>query len=120
MATIVRFTRAGVLNAMNSNYVLYEEAMGFPKRVIIWKYILRNALIGTVTQIGLIFGILIAGAVVVEAVFDWPGLGYYAVQSIIQSDYNAIMGFTFVTGVLFIIVNLLVDIAQIFIDPREA
>jgi len=119
MATIVRFTRAGVLNAMNSNYVLYEEAMGFPKRVIIWKYILRNALIGTITQIGLIFGILIAGAVVVEAVFDWPGLGYYAVQSIIQSDYNAIMGFTFVTGVLFIIVNLLVDIAQVFIDPRE-
>ena len=119
MATIVRFTRAGVLNAMNSNYVLYEEAMGFPKRVIIWKYILRNALIGTVTQIGLIFGILIAGAVVVEAVFDWPGLGYYAVQSIIQSDYNAIMGFTFVTGVLFIIINLLVDIAQVFIDPRE-
>ena len=119
MATIVRFTRAGVLNAMNSNYVLYEEAMGFPKRVIIWKYILRNALIGTVTQIGLIFGILIAGAVVVEAVFDWPGLGYYAVQSNIQSDYNAIMGFTFVTGVLFIIVNLLVDIAQVFIDPRE-
>ena len=119
MATIVRFTRAGVLNAMNSNYVLYQEAMGLPRRIIIWKYVLRNALIGTVTQIGLIFGILIAGAVVVEAVFDWPGLGYYAVQSIIQSDYNAIMGFTFVAGVLFILVNLLVDIVQILIDPRE-
>ena len=119
MATIVRFTRAGVLNAMNSNYVLYEEAMGFPRPIIIWKYILRNALIGTVTQIGLIFGILIAGAVVVEAVFDWPGLGFYAVQSILQSDYNAVMGFTFVAGVLFIIVNLLVDISHGFIDPRE-
>ena len=119
MATIVRFTRAGVLNSMNSNYVLYEEAMGYPRRIIIWKYILRNALIGTITQIGLIFGILMAGAVVVEAVFDWPGLGYYAVQSILQSDYNAIMGFTFVAGVLFIIVNLLVDISLGFIDPRE-
>ena len=119
MATIVRFTRAGVLNAMNSNYVLYEEAMGFPRRVIIWKYVLRNALIGTVTQIGLIFGILIANAVVVEAVFDWPGLGYYAVQSILLSDYNAIMGFTFVAGTIFIIVNLLVDISHGFIDPRE-
>lgn len=119
MATIVRFTRAGVLDAINSNYVLYEQAMGFPRRVVIWKYVLRNALIGTVTQIGLIFGILIAGAVVVEAVFDWPGLGLYAVQSILQSDYNAIMGFTLVAGVLFILVNLLVDIVHGFIDPRD-
>lgn len=120
MATIMRFTRAGVLDAINSNYVLYEQAMGLPRRVIIWKYVLRNALIGTVTQIGLIFGILIAGAVVVEAVFDWPGLGLYAVQSILQSDYNAIMGFTLVAGVMFILINLLVDIVHGFIDPREA
>ena len=120
MATIVRFTRAGVLNAMNSNYVLYEQSMGFPRRIIIWKYVLRNALIGTITQIGLIFGVLIANAVVVEAVFDWPGLGFYAVQSILQSDYNAIMGFTFVVGVIFIITNLLVDISHGFIDPRES
>lgn len=119
MATIVRFTRAGVLDAINSNYVLYEQAMGLPHRVVIWKYVLRNALIGTVTQIGLIFGILISGAVVVEAVFDWPGLGLYAVNSILQSDYNAIMGFTLTTGVLFIIVNLLVDIMHGVIDPRS-
>ncbi|MAN22505.1 MAG: D-Ala-D-Ala transporter [Euryarchaeota archaeon] len=118
MATIVRFTRAGVLDAINSNYVLYEQAMGFPGRVIIWKYVLRNALIGTVTQIGLIFGILIAGAVVVEAVFDWPGLGLYAVQSILNSDYNAIMGFTLVTGAFFILINLAVDIMHGIIDPR--
>jgi peptide/nickel transport system permease protein len=120
MATIVRFTRAGVLDAINSNYVLYEQAMGFPRRVIVWKYVLRNALIGTVTQIGLIFGVLIANGVVVEAVFNWPGLGLYAVNSILQSDYNAIMGFTIVQGVIFIIVNLTVDIAHGFIDPREA
>ena len=120
MATILRFTRAGVLDAISSNYVLYEQAMGFPSRVIIWKYVLRNALIGTVTQIGLIFGVLIANGVVVEAVFNWPGLGLYAVNSILQSDYNAIMGFTIVQGVIFIIVNLTVDIAHGFIDPREA
>lgn len=120
MATIVRFTRAGVLDAINSNYVLYEQAMGIPRRVIVWKYVLRNALIGTVTQIGLIFGILIANAVVVEAVFDWPGLGLYAVRSILQSDYNAIMGFTLVAGVLFIVINLAVDIVHGFIDPRAA
>jgi peptide/nickel transport system permease protein len=120
MATVVRFTRAGVLDAINSNYVLYEQAMGMPSRVIIWKYVLRNALIGTVTQIGLIFGVLIANGVVVEAVFNWPGLGLYAVNSILQSDYKAIMGFTIVQGVIFIIVNLLVDISHGLIDPREA
>lgn len=120
MATIVRFTRAGVLDAINSNYVLYEQAMGLPRRVIVWKYVLRNALIGTVTQIGLIFGLLLAGAVVVESVFDWPGLGLYAVNSILRSDYNAIMGFTLITGTVFIAVNLVVDIVHGIIDPRGA
>jgi len=120
MATIVRFTRAGVLEAINSSYVMYEEAMGFPRRIIVWKYVLRNALIGTVTQIGLIFGILIANGVVVEAVFDWPGLGLYAVSSILQSDYNGIMAFTIIAGVIFIVVNLLVDITHALIDPRES
>ncbi len=118
-ATIVRFTRAGVLNALESNYVLYETAMGYPRRLVIWKYVLRNALIGTVTQIGLIFGILLAGAVVVEAVFDWPGLGLFAVNSILNSDYNAVMGFTLIAGTMFIVVNLIVDILQGMIDPRE-
>ena len=118
MATIVRFTRAGVLNVMSSNFVFYQAAMGIPRRRVVWKYILRSALIGTLTQIGLIFGNLIAGAVVVETVFDWPGLGSFAVSSILQSDYNAIMSFTLFVGVVFILVNLLVDVAQAVLDPR--
>jgi peptide/nickel transport system permease protein len=118
MATIVRFTRAGVLNAMQSPFVFYQAAMGLPRRVVIWKYILRAALIGTLTQTGLVFGNLLAGAVVVETVFAWPGLGTYAYNSILQSDYNAIMGFTLFTGAVFIAVNLLVDIAQAVLDPR--
>jgi ABC-type dipeptide/oligopeptide/nickel transport system permease component len=118
MATIVRFTRAGVLNVMLSNFAFYQTAMGIPRRRVVWKYILRSALIGTLTQIGLIFGNLIAGAVVVETVFDWPGLGSFAVNSILQSDYNAIMGFTLFVGVVFILVNLLVDVAQAVLDPR--
>ncbi|MBI3991859.1 MAG: ABC transporter permease [Candidatus Lambdaproteobacteria bacterium] len=119
LATVVRFTRAGVLDVAQSNFVLYERAMGFPAPVIVWKYVLRNALISTVTQIGLLFGILLAGTVVIETVFDWPGIGNYAVNSIIMSDYNAIMGFTIWAGVIFIVVNLAVDIVQTFIDPRE-
>ncbi|MBI2205278.1 MAG: ABC transporter permease [Candidatus Rokubacteria bacterium] len=119
LATLVRFTRAGVLDVMQSNFVLYERAMGLPRSGIIWKYILRNALTSTVTQIGLLFGILLAGAVVTETVFDWPGIGTYAVNSIIRSDYNAVMGFTVWAGAIFIVVNLVVDIAHTFIDPRE-
>ncbi len=117
-ATIVRFTRVGVLNALSSNFVFYQKAMGLPRRTIIWKYILRSALIGTLTQIGLVFGNLLAGAVVVETVFSWPGLGLFAYNSILQSDYNSILGFTLFTGAVFIVVNLLIDIAQALLDPR--
>jgi peptide/nickel transport system permease protein len=119
LATLVRFTRAGVLEVLQSNFVLYARAMGMPRSVIVWKYILRSALTSTVTQIGLLFGILLAGAVVTETVFDWPGIGTYAVNSIIRSDYNAVMGFTVWAGTIFLVVNLLVDIAHTVIDPRE-
>jgi peptide/nickel transport system permease protein len=117
-ATIVRFTRAGVLHVMRSNFVFYLGAMGVPRYRVIWKYILRSAMIGTLTQIGLIFGNMIAGAIVVEAVFDWPGLGSFAVNSIMQADYNTITGFTLFTGMVFIVVNLAVDTAQALLDPR--
>ncbi len=119
LATLVRFTRAGVLDVIQSNFVLYERAMGLPRALITWKYVLRSALTSTVTQIGLLFGILLAGAVVTEAVFDWPGIGTYAVNSIIRSDYNAVMGFTVWAGAMFIVVNLLVDVAHTLVDPRE-
>jgi peptide/nickel transport system permease protein len=119
LATLVRFTRAGVLDVVQSNYVLHQRAMGLPSSVIVWKFVLRNALTSTVTQIGLLFGILLAGAVVTETVFDWPGIGAYAVNAIIRSDYNGVMGFTVWAGVIFMVVNLLVDVAQGFLDPRE-
>lgn len=119
-ATVVRFTRNGVIGVISSPSVAYQTAMGLPRRLIVWKYVLRMALTATVTQLGLIFGILLAGAVVVETIFDWPGLGAYAVRSILQSDYNAVMGFTLCTGALFVLINLLVDMLQAAIDPRGA
>lgn len=117
-ATVVRFTRNGVIGAISSPSVAYQTAMGYPRRQIVWKYVLRMAITATVTQLGLIFGILLAGAVVVETVFDWPGIGAYAVRSILQSDYNAVMGFTLWVGTMFVGVNLLVDLLQAAIDPR--
>ncbi|MBI2528845.1 MAG: ABC transporter permease [Candidatus Rokubacteria bacterium] len=119
LATVVRFTRAGVLETIQSAAVQYQRSMGIPWTVIVWKYILRGALTSTVTQIGLLFGLLLGGAIVIETVFDWPGIGSYAFNAILQSDYNAVMGFTLYAGVMFILANLAVDLAHVLIDPRE-
>lgn len=120
LATVVRFTRSGVLDVAQSSYILHERAMGFPRSVITWKYLLRNALISTITQIGLLFGILLGGTVVVETVFDWPGLGNYAFSAIVQSDYNAIMGFTLWLAAIYMVVNLITDVILALVDPRKS
>ena len=99
LATVVRFTRAGVLETLQRPFVGYQRAMGVPAGLIVWKYVLRNSLVSTVTQIGLLFGILLAGAVVIETVFQWPGIGAYAFEAILHSDYAAVMGFTVYAGV---------------------
>jgi peptide/nickel transport system permease protein len=120
LATVVRFTRAGVLDTLEKPFVTYQDAIGIPRALIVWKYVLRNALTSTITQIGLLFGILLAGAVVIETVFQWPGIGTYAFEAILQSDYAAVMGFTVYAGGIFMIANLLVDIAHATIDPRDS
>lgn len=118
MATIARFTRAGVLDTLQRDFVLYERAVGFRRRRLIWVYVLRNSVVAAVTQIGLLFGALIAGAVVVEAIFDWPGIGDYTVQAILTGDYKVILAVTLVIGVIYVVVNLLTDLAHALIDPR--
>lgn len=120
LATVVRFTRAGVLETLQRSFVMYQRAMGIPVGLIVWKYVLRNSLISTVTQIGLLFGVLLAGTVVIETVFQWPGIGGYAFEAILHSDYAAVMGFTVYAGVVFGIVNLIVDVGHAVLDPREA
>jgi ABC-type dipeptide/oligopeptide/nickel transport system permease component len=120
LATITRFIRSGVLDVIQKDFILYERAMGFPPKLVIYKYLLRNAVISTITQIGLLFGLLLAGAVVIETVFDWPGLGLYAYQSIILSDYQAILGVTLLAGFVYVSVNLIVDVVLNLIDPRKA
>ena len=118
LATVVRFTRAGVLDTLGKPFVDYQNAIGIPKTLIVWKYVLRNALTSTITQIGLLFGILLAGAVVIETVFQWPGIGTYVFDAILRSDYAAVMGFTVYAGGIFMLANLLVDVAHGLIDPR--
>ena len=120
MATITRFTRSGVLDTLQRDFVLYETAVGYPRWVIIGVYVLRNSLVATVTQIGLLFGALISGAIVIEAIFDWPGIGSYAVQAIFNADYKAILAVTLLVGVIYAVVNILVDLVHGWIDPRVA
>lgn len=119
-ATIVRFTRSGVLDVIQKDFILYARAMGLPPRLVVYKYLLRNAMISTVTQIGLLFGLLLAGAVVIETVFDWPGLGLFAYNSIVLSDYQAILGVALLAGIVYVAANLIVDTLLILIDPRKA
>nr|WP_272877215.1 ABC transporter permease [Neoroseomonas eburnea] len=120
LATIARFTRSGVLETLQKDFVLYARAAGYGRVRLAAIYVLRNAVTMVVTQIGLLFGALISGAVAVEAIFDWPGLGTYAVQAILSSDYKALLAVTLVVGVVYAVVNVTVDVAQALIDPRVA
>lgn len=120
LATIARFTRSGVLETLQKDFVLYARAAGYGRVRLAAIYVLRNAVNVTVTQIGLLFGALISGAVAVEAIFDWPGLGTYAVQAILSADYKALLAVTLVVGVVYAVVNVLVDVVQALIDPRVA
>ena len=101
-------------------FVAYAQAAGYPDRRVVWVYVLRNSLVATTTQIGLLFGALVSSAVAVEAIYDWPGIGSYAVQAILSSDYKAILAVTLVVGVIYAAVNILVDVAQALLDPRVA
>ncbi len=120
LATIARFTRSGVLETLQKDFVLYARAAGYSRFRLATIYVLRNAVTVTVTQIGLLFGALISGAVAVEAIFDWPGLGTYAVQAILSADYKALLAVTLVVGVVYAVVNVVVDVAQALVDPRVA
>ena len=120
IASIVRFTRGGVLETLQKDFVTYETAAGYPRSILIGVYVLRNSLVATITQIGLLFGGVIAGSVVIEAIFDWPGIGTYVVRSIFISDYKATLAATLLVGVIYGIVNMTVDLIHGLIDPRVA
>lgn len=117
-AIIARMTRASVLEVLNQDYVRTVVAFGLPKRKVIYKYVLRNALIPVVTVIGLQFGYLLGGAVLTESVFGWPGLGRFVVDSIFSRDYIAVQVGIMMIATTFVLVNLAVDLVYAFIDPR--
>jgi peptide/nickel transport system permease protein len=118
VALIARITRASVSEALSEDYIRTARAKGLAERLVIWKHALRNALMPVVTIAGLQFGNLISGAVLVETVFSWPGLGTLAFDSILGRDYPTLLGVLFFSSVLVIVANQLTDLAYRWIDPR--
>ncbi|MET3805805.1 peptide/nickel transport system permease protein [Nakamurella sp. UYEF19] len=115
---LLRFTRASVLEILGNDYVRAARAKGLPERVVVMRHVLRPALVSIITVAGVAFGSLLSGAVLVESIFSWPGLGAYAYLSAINLDLPAIMGVSLVVAVVYIGLNLLVDVLYGVIDPR--
>jgi peptide/nickel transport system permease protein len=118
LATIVRMMRASTIEVLQQDYVTTERALGLSQRLILFKYVLKNAISATLTVIGLYFGWLLGGTVLVETVFDWPGIGLYATSAILTQDFMPIVGVTLCIGVLFVVVNLLIDVIYAALNPR--
>ncbi|WCK52660.1 ABC transporter permease [Aneurinibacillus sp. Ricciae_BoGa-3] len=118
LAIVMRQVRASMLEVLGQEYIRTAKANGISGISLLFRYALRNALIPTVTVIGLSFGSLLGGAVVTETVFSWPGMGKYVVDSISNLDFPAIMGFTLVISFGYVVINLLVDIMYYYLDPQ--
>jgi len=118
IGAITRFTRASMLESLGQDYVRSARAKGLPERTVILRHALRPALAAIITISGLAFGRMLGGAVLVESVFSWPGLGEYAYRSALSLDLRAIMGVSLVVAIVYIIVNLAVDLLYAVIDPR--
>jgi peptide/nickel transport system permease protein len=118
LATIMRMMRASTIEVLQQDYVTTARALGLPSRLIVFKYVARNAISATLTVIGLYFGWLLGGTVLVETVFDWPGIGLYATSSIVAQDFAPVIGVALVIGLIFMLVNLVVDILYGVVNPK--
>lgn len=117
-AKYTRQVRATVLEELNQDYVVGARARGMSESHILWKEVLPNAMLPLITLLGLSFGNLLGGAAVVEIVFSWPGLGYLAVQSIIYRDFQLVQGIVLWIALMYMVINLIVDISYNHLDPR--
>ena len=117
-AVIARMTRSSMLEVLGQDYMRTARAKGLAERIVVVRHGLRNALIPTVTIIGLTFGSLLSGAVLTETIFSWPGLGRYATASAISLDFPAVLGVTLLAAIVYPVANLAVDVAYYWLDPR--
>jgi peptide/nickel transport system permease protein len=118
LALYTRLMRASVLDQYAMDYVITARAKGLTERQIAWRHVLRNAMLPVLTMAGVQIGALLGGAVVVETVFAWPGLGFLAYESLFARDINLLLGIFFISGCLVVVVNLAVDLMYSWLDPR--
>ena len=118
MATIARVTRSSMLEVLRQDFIRTERAKGLSERAVIYKHAARNALLPVVTVIGLEFGLLLAGAILTETIFAWPGIGRYVVNAVRMRDYPAVQGCLLFFALTFVVVNLITDLLYVLIDPR--
>jgi peptide/nickel transport system permease protein len=118
MGYLVRITRGSMLEVIESEYIMTAKSKGLPRRVVTYRHALKNAIIPPLTVLGINFGWLLSGTVLLETIFAWPGMGRYAAGSIVQVDLPAIVGYTLVVALVMILSNFVVDILYSFIDPR--
>jgi len=117
-AVVARVARASVAEALHHDYVLTARAKGLSRRTILWRHVLPNAIIPVVTVIGYNFGLSITGAILVETVFAWPGVGSLFITSITNRDYPVLQGIFLVVAVAVVVINMLTDLLYAFLDPR--
>ncbi|MCA1814078.1 MAG: ABC transporter permease [Halobacteriales archaeon] len=118
MAIITRMMRSSMLEVLRQDYVRTALAKGLPQRLVYKKHARANAMLPTVTVIGLAFGSLLGGAVLTETIFQWPGLGEWSTQAIASVDSNAVLSFTILVAIIYVVANLAVDIVYAYLDPR--
>jgi ABC-type dipeptide/oligopeptide/nickel transport system permease component len=118
MAVVMRMTRSSMLEVMGEDYVRTARAKGVVPWRVVFKHALRNAMLPTITVIGLQVGLLMGGAIITETIFSWPGIGLYAYNSIYSRDYASIQGVVLYGALLFVLINLVVDILYAVLDPR--
>lgn len=118
IAIITRIMRGSMLEVVNQDYIKTARSKGLPEKVVVKKHARRNALIPTVTVIGLAFGGLLGGAVLTETIFAWPGMGQWAAAASVYNDWASILGFTLITALVYVFVNLVVDVMYAYLDPR--
>lgn len=118
LAPIARMTRASMLTALTSDYIRTARAAGLSGAMVLFGYAFRNALLPVVTTLGMVFSFVLGANVLVEKVFAWPGIGSYAVEALVVSDYAAIQGFVLAMALLFVFLNLVIDLSYTLIDPR--
>jgi len=118
MAIVARITRSAMLEVLNKDYVRTARAKGMSEAVVVLRHALRNAFLPIVTVLGLNLGLLLGGAVLTETIFSWPGLGRYVVDSLMARDYAAVQGCILVFAALMAVINLIVDLVYVLLDPR--